>query len=110
MGKDAAFIIETQHMLLTDSHLLDEIKGTIQGQLVKAEWAIQSIEKKYLELFRTIPDLSFKAKSNDVSDALNRLIANLKKSTPPGRAPAVPAPAASSSWSPTTSPPPRRPR
>ncbi|MDD8013418.1 MAG: phosphoenolpyruvate--protein phosphotransferase [Acidobacteriota bacterium] len=81
MGKDAAFIIETQHMLLTDSHLLDEIKGTIQGKLVKAEWAIQAIEKKYLEIFRTIPDLSFKSKSNDVSDALNRVVANLRKST-----------------------------
>ena len=80
MGADAAFIIETQHMLLTDSHLLGEIKAAIQGKLVKAEWAIRSIEKKYLELFRTIPDLSFKAKSNDISDVLNRLIANLRKS------------------------------
>jgi phosphotransferase system enzyme I (PtsI) len=81
MGKDAAFIIETQHMLLTDSHLLGEIREAIQGKLVKAEWAIRSVEKKYLEFFRTIPDLSFKAKSNDISDVLNRLIANLRKST-----------------------------
>ncbi len=84
VGKDAAFIIEAQHMLLTDSQLLDEIKGTIQGRLVKAEWAIQAVEKKYLEIFRTIPDLSFKAKSNDISDALNRVLANLKKG-PAGR-------------------------
>jgi len=80
MGADAAFIIETQYMLLKDSHLLDEIKGAIAERLVKAEWAIQSVERKYLEIFRTIPDLTFKAKSNDVSDVLNRLIANLKKS------------------------------
>ncbi len=88
MGKDAAFIIETQYMLLKDSHLLDEIKGTIQGRLVKAEWAIQEVERKYLEIFRTIPDLSFKAKSNDISDVLNRLVANLKKSAPARPAPA----------------------
>ena len=80
MGKDAAFIIETQYMLLKDSHLLDEIKGAIQGRLIKAEWAIKEVERKYLEVFRTIPDLSFQAKSNDISDVLNRLIANLKKS------------------------------
>jgi phosphotransferase system enzyme I (PtsI) len=79
MGKDAAFIIETQYLLLKDSHLLDEIRNTIQNRLVKAEWAIKEVEKKYLEVFRTIPDLSFKAKSNDISDVLNRLIANLKK-------------------------------
>jgi phosphoenolpyruvate-protein phosphotransferase (PTS system enzyme I) len=89
MGKDAAFIIETQYLLLKDSHLLDEIRGTIQGKLVKAEWAIKEVEKKYLEIFHTIPDLSFKAKSNDISDVLNRLIANLKKSSP---AAAVPPP------------------
>jgi phosphotransferase system enzyme I (PtsI) len=89
MGKDAAFIIETQYLLLKDSHLLDEIRGTIQNKLVKAEWAIKEVEKKYLEIFHTIPDLSFKAKSNDISDVLNRLIANLKKSSP---ATAVPQP------------------
>ena len=89
MGEDAAFIIETQYMLLKDSHLLDEIKGAIAERLVKAEWAIQSVERKYQEIFRTIPDLSFKAKSNDVSDVLNRLIANLKKS--PARTAAVAA-------------------
>ena len=89
MGKDAAFIIETQHMLLTDSHLLDEIKGTISERLVKAEWAIRLVERKYQELFRTIPDLSFKAKSNDVSDVLNRLIGNLRRT--PARPAAAPA-------------------
>ncbi|MCU0237091.1 MAG: phosphoenolpyruvate--protein phosphotransferase [Acidobacteria bacterium] len=91
MGADAAFIIETQHMLLSDSHLLGEIRAAIQGKLVKAEWAIRSVEKKYLELFRTIPDLSFKAKSNDISDVLNRLIANLRKSSAARSAAAAPA-------------------
>lgn len=79
MGKDAAFIIEAQQMLLTDSQLLNEIKGAISGKLVKAEWAIRLVERRYQELFRSIPDLSFKSKSNDVSDVLNRLIANLRK-------------------------------
>ncbi len=91
MGADAAFIIETQHMLLTDSHLLGEIQAAIQNKLVKAEWAIRSVEKKYLELFRTIPDLSFKAKSNDISDVLNRLIANLRKSAAARQVPAAAA-------------------
>lgn len=87
MGKDAAFIIETQYLLLKDSHLLDEIRGIIQNKLVKAEWAIKEVEKKYLKIFHTIPDLSFKAKSNDISDVLTRLIANLKKSSPATSAP-----------------------
>jgi len=87
MGKDAAFIIETQYLLLKDSHLLDEIRGAIQGKLVTADWAIKQVEKKYLDIFHSIPDLSFKAKSNDISDVLNRLIANLKKGSPAAAAP-----------------------
>jgi phosphotransferase system enzyme I (PtsI) len=79
MGRDSALIIETQSMLLNDSHLLAEIKTKIKGNLVKAEWAIKETEKKYLQIFHTIPDLSFKTKSNDISDVLNRLIENLKK-------------------------------
>jgi len=79
MGLDSALIIETQHMLIKDSHLLDEIKLQIKNGLVNAEWAIKETEKKYLQIFHTIPDLSFKTKSNDISDVLSRLIENLKK-------------------------------
>lgn len=79
MGKDAAFIIEAQQMLLTDSQLLNEIKGAISAKLVKAEWAIRLVERHYQEIFRSIPDLTFKSKGNDVSDVLNRLIANLRR-------------------------------
>ncbi|MCX6556595.1 MAG: phosphoenolpyruvate--protein phosphotransferase [Candidatus Aminicenantes bacterium] len=80
MGRDSALIIETQYMLIQDNHLLDEIKVAIKGNLVKAEWAIKETEKKYLRIFNTIPDLSFKTKSNDISDVLSRLIENLKRS------------------------------
>jgi phosphotransferase system enzyme I (PtsI) len=79
MGRDSALIIETQYMLIKDSHLLDEIKKNIKDNLSNAEWAIKETEKKYLKIFNTIPDLSFKTKSNDISDVLNRLIKNLKK-------------------------------
>jgi phosphotransferase system enzyme I (PtsI) len=79
MGPDSALIIETQSLLLKDSHLLEEIKAGIKNSLYSAEWAIKETEKKYLRIFHTIPDLSFKTKSNDISDVLNRLIDNLKR-------------------------------
>ncbi|MBN2400303.1 MAG: phosphoenolpyruvate--protein phosphotransferase [Candidatus Aminicenantes bacterium] len=79
MGRDSALIIETQYMLLKDSHLLDEIKTKIKSNLINAEWAIKETEKKYLQIFNSIPDLSFKTKSNDISDVLSRLVDNLKK-------------------------------
>jgi phosphotransferase system enzyme I (PtsI) len=79
MGRDSALIIETQYALIEDSHLLNEIKLKIKNSLVNAEGAIKETEKKYLQIFNTIPDLSFKTKSNDISDVLSRLIENLKK-------------------------------
>lgn len=85
MGKDSALIIETQSMLLKDGNLINDIKSVIRKDLVKAEWAIKEIEKKYIGIFNTLEDLSFKEKSNDISDALNRLIVNLKKNEQPDR-------------------------
>lgn len=79
MGKDSALIIETQYMLLKDGNLLGEIKDFISSNAVKTEWAIKEIEKKYIEYFNNIPDLSFREKRNDISDILNRVIENLQK-------------------------------
>ena len=83
MGKDSALIIETQYMLLKDSNLINDIKDVIRKNLVKAEWAIKEIDRKYFDVFNTLQDLAFKEKSNDISDALNRIIANLMKNGQP---------------------------
>jgi phosphotransferase system enzyme I (PtsI) len=80
LGKDSALIIETQYQLLKDGNLVNDIKNMIITQTVKTEWAIKEIEKKYIEVFNKIPDLSFKERINDISDVLIRLINNLKKS------------------------------
>jgi phosphotransferase system enzyme I (PtsI) len=78
-GKESALIIETQHSLITEGNLINDIKKIITTDCVKAEWAIKQIEKKYLDVFSKIPDLSFRERSNDISDVLNRLIDNLKR-------------------------------
>jgi phosphotransferase system enzyme I (PtsI) len=80
MGKDSALIIETQYLLLKEANLIGNIKSIIESNLVKAEWAIKKIEKKYTDIFKDIPDLSFREKRNDISDLLTRLMNNLKKS------------------------------
>lgn len=80
MGKDSALIIETQYLLLKEGNLIEDIKNLIVSHSVKAEWAIKEVEKKYVDFFSNIQDLSFQEKRNDISDILNRLIGNLKKS------------------------------
>ncbi len=78
LGKESALIIETQYLLLKDTSLIDSIVTIIKTEYVKSEWAIDQIEKKYINLFRNISDLSFQEKGNDISDILNRVINNLK--------------------------------
>lgn len=78
MGKDSALIIETQYLLLKEGNLITDIRDLIVAELVNTEWAIKEIEKKYIELFSKIMDLSFKERINDISDVLSRLIKNLK--------------------------------
>jgi phosphotransferase system enzyme I (PtsI) len=82
MGKDSALIIETQYMLLKEGNLLTEIRNSIVNDQVKVEWAIEKVEKKYIDFFNNIPDLSFREKRNDISDLLTRLQDNLQESKP----------------------------
>ncbi|MCP4148945.1 MAG: phosphoenolpyruvate--protein phosphotransferase [bacterium] len=78
MGKDSALIIETQYLLLKEGNLVNDIKDMIITHSVKSEWAIKEIEKNYIEVFNNIPDLTFRERSNDISDVLIRLLNNLK--------------------------------
>ncbi|MCP4215105.1 MAG: phosphoenolpyruvate--protein phosphotransferase [bacterium] len=80
MGKDSALIIETQYLLLKEGNLVNDIKDMIITHSVKTEWAIKEIEKNYIEVFSNIPDLTFRERTNDISDVLIRLIGNLKTS------------------------------
>lgn len=78
MGKETALIIETQFLLVKEGNLINDIVNIITNEAVKAEWAIKEIEKKYIDIFSKIPDLTFRARGNDLSDVLVRLISNLK--------------------------------
>ncbi|MCU0286222.1 MAG: PEP-utilizing enzyme, partial [Acidobacteria bacterium] len=78
MGKDSALIIETQYLLLKEGNLISDIRNLIVSEMVNTEWAIKEVEKKYIELFSQIMDLSFKERINDISDVLSRLLKNLK--------------------------------
>ncbi|MGE5340414.1 MAG: phosphoenolpyruvate--protein phosphotransferase [Candidatus Omnitrophota bacterium] len=77
MGKESALIIDTQYLMVKEGNLVNDIKNLIVSESVKAEWAIKEIEKKYVDIFSKIPDLSFRERSNDISDIMIRLIDNL---------------------------------
>lgn len=77
-SKEPALIIDTQYLLLKDGNLIEDIKNNIISQSVRAEYAIEEVEKKYIDIFDKIPDLAFKGKINDISDVLTRVSRNLK--------------------------------
>ncbi len=78
MGKESALIVETQYLLVKEGNLVGDIRKLITAESVKAEWAIKEIEKKYIDIFSKIPDLTFRERTYDFSDVMIRLINNLK--------------------------------
>ncbi len=81
MGKESALIIETQYLLVKEGNLVNDVRKSISRESVRAEWAIKQIEKKYVDIFNKIPDISFQERINDISDVLIRLLNNLKSKT-----------------------------
>ena len=81
IGKESALIIETQYLLVKEGNLINDIRKLISRESVRAEWAIKQIEKKYVDIFNKIPDISFQERINDISDVLYRLLNNLKSNT-----------------------------
>ncbi|MGD2092096.1 MAG: phosphoenolpyruvate--protein phosphotransferase [Candidatus Aminicenantes bacterium] len=81
MGKESALIIETQYLLVKEGNLINDIRKLITRESVRAEWAIKQIEKKYIDIFNKVSDISFQERINDISDVLYRLLNNLKSNT-----------------------------
>ena len=79
MGKESALIIETQFLLVKEGNLVNDIRDIITAEAVRTEWAIKEVERKYIDIFKKIPDITFQERINDISDVLIRLLNNLKK-------------------------------
>lgn len=77
MGSSSALIIAIQGQLLDDPSLIKEIKEKITREQLRCETAIRLVEKKYIDIFSKIPDLTFQERQNDLSDILQRIAANL---------------------------------
>ncbi len=86
-NQELSLIIDSQLMILKDQNFLSEIKELIKKENANADWAIQQVEKKYLEIFQKIPDLTIKERSKDISDLLRRILGNLSAYSTPDNFP-----------------------
>ncbi len=79
LGEAGALIFEIHMMMLDDDDFIDTIKDMIRTQRVNAEYAVSSAADSFAKMFSDMEDAYMQARSADVRDISNRLIACLSK-------------------------------
>lgn len=77
VGETNAQIFEIHMMMLDDEDYNDSIRSIIETQAVNAEYAVAVTADNFSEMFASMDDPYMQARSADVRDISNRLIANL---------------------------------
>lgn len=77
VGEENAAIFEVHAMLLEDEDYNDSINHIIETQGVNAEYAVAVTSDNFSEMFAAMDDAYMQARSADIKDISNRLIANL---------------------------------
>ena len=77
VGETNAQIFEIHMMMLEDEDYNDSIRSIIETQSVNAEYAVAVTADNFSEMFASMEDPYMQARSADVRDISNRLIANL---------------------------------
>ena len=75
VGETNAEIFEIHIMMLDDEDYNDSIKSIIETQKVNAEYAVAVTSDNFAEMFASMDDAYMQARSADVKDISNRLIA-----------------------------------
>ncbi len=77
IGESSAQIFEVHRLLLNDETYIGEIRKMITERKVCAEYAISVTSKKLSKMFSDMEDAFFRARSIDIQDLSDRLIACL---------------------------------
>lgn len=77
VGETNAQIFDIHMMMIEDDDYNDSIKGIIETQSVNAEYAVAVTSDTFAEMFASMEDSYMQARSADVRDISNRIIACL---------------------------------
>ena len=77
VGETHAQIFEVHMMMLEDDDYNDSIRNLIETQSINAEYAVATTADNFAEMFAAMDDAYMQARSADVKDISNRLIACL---------------------------------
>ena len=80
VGESNAGIFEIHIMMLEDEDYNNSITSIIETQKVNAEYAVAATSDNFAEMFANMEDAYMRARSADIRDISNRLIACLSKS------------------------------
>ena len=73
-GEESAAIFETHALMLEDDDLNDSVKDIILGQKKTAEYAVKEGYDNMAEMFRSMDDPYFQARSADIIDLQNTVL------------------------------------
>lgn len=74
LGREHAYILDAQMLMLQDAVLFKSIEATICEQLVNAEWAIKIELDRFLSAYASISDGYLRQRGSDIEDIAHRLI------------------------------------
>lgn len=77
-GEEQAILLEAHLLILRDKSLFSSLERVIRQERVKAEWALEEVNRKYRETFESINDEYFRQRQADIFDVLIRIQRNLK--------------------------------
>lgn len=78
-GREHAYIIDANIMILEDKVLIDDTFDTINKEKVNAEWALKIVLKKFIEIFSNIDDEYLSERVSDIEHIGDRILRNLMK-------------------------------
>ena len=77
VGEVNAAIFEVHAMMIEDLDYVESITNMIDEQKVNAEYAVATTGDNFAEIFASMDDEYMKARSADIKDISNRIVANL---------------------------------
>lgn len=77
LGEEHAEIFEAHIQVASDPMMIDEYINLIKEEKVNADYAVNEISNKYIELFSTMDDEYMKERAADIKDVSSRIIKTL---------------------------------
>lgn len=74
LGEKEAQIFKSHEMMLEDDTFISEVKNRIIAEGVNAEYALSETSNAYIKMFQNIENEYLRERSEDIKDAMNRVI------------------------------------